>query len=170
MIDTYVDMFDLCYFEVQEAFRELADENVWKRPAEGLLSIGEIAGHIAYSEARRLASDDDSEAEKEVATWAVHSPLIDRRFAYYPITLQNPPSEEQSKMTAEQVCQELVRVHEEAIAAFKKRAPDLDSAVSANEPRYTYREALKYLIFHISYHTGQIYSARHLLGEQTPDN
>ena len=67
------------YYEVKFAFEGLADENVWKRPAEGLLSVGELAGHIAYWEAVRLAGEGE-EPEK----CRVSSLLIDPRFGYLP--------------------------------------------------------------------------------------
>jgi hypothetical protein len=73
-------------------------------------------------------------------------------------------------MTAEQVCSELLRVHREAVAHFRELNPDPESKLPGSASWWTYGEALKYLVFHVSYHTGQIYSARHLLGEETPDN
>ena len=54
MTEAYLDVLEEGYYEVKEAFAGLANENVWKRPAEGLLSVGELAGHIAYWEAVRL--------------------------------------------------------------------------------------------------------------------
>jgi uncharacterized damage-inducible protein DinB len=159
MVDVYLDALEMCYFEVTEAFRGLADENVWKRPAEGLLSVGELAGHVAYWEARKFAGEGK-----------VSSPLIDERFRYYQTTLATPPSEDHLAMTAEEVCREALRVHEEAVAHFRALNPDLESHPPGWPPEYTYREFLKYAVFHVGYHTGQMYSARHLLGEETPDN
>src|SRR5207249_2669445 len=150
---------------VKCAVEGLADENVWKRPAPGLLSVGELAGHIAFWEAVRLAGDGPDPAQCRVS-----SPLIDRRFRYYPATLATPPSEQHLAMTAEQVGRELQRVHEEAVAHFRALNPDPESHPPGWEPYWTYGEFLKYLVFHVSYHTGQIYSVRHLLGEETPDN
>ncbi len=98
------------------------------------------------------------------------SPLIDPRFRYYPMTIAHPPSEQNRAMTAEQVCRELLRVHEEAVAHFRALDPDPDSAPPGWPPPWTYGESLKYAVFHVSYHVGQIYSVRHLLGEETPDN
>ncbi len=59
MLETALKALDLCYFEVTEAFKALADENVWKRPSPVLLSVGELAGHIAYWEAVRFAGDSE---------------------------------------------------------------------------------------------------------------
>lgn len=175
--EAYLRVLDLGYFEVGEAFRGLADENVWKRPADGLLSVGELAGHVAYWEAVRLAGEgvecvpgEGGMCLPDLTKCRVSSPLIDHRFAYHPMTLSSTPSEQHGTMTAEQVCRELVRVHEEAVAHFRARNPDLESCPPGWPPGHTYGEFLRYLTFHIAYHTGQIYSARHFLGEETPDN
>lgn len=175
MLETYLEQLELDYFELGEAFKGLADANVWKRPAEGLLSIGEIAGHIAYWEAVRLAGEGPIElmaesARTEPPNCRISSPLIDNRFQYHTATLRFPPSDALRAMTAEQVWAELKRVHQEAVADFKSRNPDLDSIAPGWPPGNTYREFLKYLAFHVAYHCGQIYSVRHLLGETPPDN
>lgn len=165
MLETYLKLLDTGYFEVGEAFKGLADDHVWKRPAEGLLSIGEIAGHIAYWEAVRLAGEGE-----DLDKCRVGSPLIDRRFRYYDGTIDTSPSEKHLAMTAEQVHNELVRVHKEAVACFKEQNPDMGSTPPGWPAGWTFTSSLEYAIFHIAYHTGQIYSARHLLGEKTPDN
>jgi hypothetical protein len=67
MTKTYLEILEEGYFEVQEAFKGLADENVWKRPAEGLLSVGELAGHIAYWEAVRLGARGARRTRKPTA-------------------------------------------------------------------------------------------------------
>ena len=159
MLETYLSLLELAYFELGEAFKGLADENVWKRPAEGVLSVGELAGHIAYGEVKHLAGGG-----------RVSSPLLDQQFRYYPTTLATPPSEEHLAMTAAQVHTELVRVHQAAVTALKARNLDLASAAPDGSPGHTYGDVLQYMIFHISYHIGQIYTVRHLLGEETPDN
>ena len=172
--DAYLQVLNLGYFEVKEAFLGLADENVWKRPAAGLLSVGELAGHIAYWEAIRLAGEGVEQLfgqmQPDLEKCRVTSPLVDHRFQYHSTTVGTLPSEQHRAMTAEQVCRELVRVHEEATAYFKARNPDLASCPPGWPSGSNYGEFLRYLAFHVAYHTGQIYSARHLLGEKTPDN
>lgn len=164
MLEAYLSVLELGYFEVQEAFKGLSDENLWKRPATNLLSVGELAAHLAYSEAVRLACEG-----RDLTKCQVSSPLIDDRLMYYPHTLVHHPSEEQLAMTAEQVLQELLRVHRESVAYLKAINPDLESS-PPGWSELTYGETLQYMTFHIAYHTGQIYSARHLLGEETVDN
>jgi hypothetical protein len=165
VLETYLAILKLDFFEVTEAFKGLADENVWKRPAAELLSVGELAGHVAYWEAVRFAGEG-----LDPNLCKVKSPLIDERFAYYPTTLSSSPSPEHLNMTAKRVCSELLRVHEETAAYLCSLNPPMDSPFPGGNPGWQYGEALKYTTFHVAYHTGQIYSVRHLLGETPPDN
>lgn len=175
--EAYLKVLDVGYFEVQEAFKGLADENVWKRPTAEILSVGELAGHIAYWEAVRLAGEGlvsvaaaGGELLPDLAKCRVSGPFLDHRFMYYPITLAHPPEEQHLAMTAEQVRGELVRVHEEAVAHFRALNPDLESEPPGKPSDQTYGNSLRYLAIHVSYHAGQMYTVRHLLGEETPDN
>ena len=86
MVEACLKLLALGYYEVTCAFEGLADEHVWERPAPGLLSVGELAGHIALWEAVRLAGDGPDPAQCRVK-----SPLIDGRFRYYDTTLATPP-------------------------------------------------------------------------------
>lgn len=169
MLDPHLSALDLCYFEVTEAFQGLADEHVWRRPNVGLLSVGELAGHIAYWEAVRFAGDaEDGGASRDLATCKISNPLLDPRFAYYTTTIATEPTEAHRAMTSERVLAELQRVHQEAMAHLQARSPDLASA--APHWHSNYEELLRYMAFHVAYHTGQMYSVRHLLGETPPDN
>jgi hypothetical protein len=165
MVETYLEMLEEGYYEIKFAFEGLADEHVWKRPAPGLLSVGELAGHHAYWEAVRLAGDREDPTQ-----CCVSSPLVDPRFRYYPASIATSPSEEHLAMTADQVYQELLRVHRAALAHFKAVNPDPAARIPGCPTGFTYSEYLKYSVFHLAYHTGQMYSVRHLLGEETPDN
>jgi hypothetical protein len=167
MVEAVMKQLELGYYEVKFAFEGLADDHVWKRPAPGLLSVGEIAGHVAFWEAVRLAGEGEDPEKCRVS-----SPLIDPRFRYLPDTLETPPTEQHLAMTAEQVCGELLRVHGEAVAHFKALNPDPESKLPGSFAgmEWTYGAAVEYLAFHVAYHTGQMFSARHLLGEETPDN
>src|ERR1044071_2501994 len=141
MLETYLKLLEQDYFELGEAFKGLKDENVWKRPAPGLLSVGELAGHMAYWEAIRLAGEGEDLTKCKVA-----SPLIDPRFRYYPNTTATAPSEEHLSMSAEQVRSELLRVHEESLAHFKSLNPDLSGKVPGLGG-WTYGAQLEYMIF-----------------------
>lgn len=178
MPETYLSMMDEGYYEADCAFRGLADANVWKRPAPGLLSVGELAGHMAYWEAVRLTRESEEpidiaiEGERlpDLTRLHVNSPLIDHRFRYHPETLTSAPSKEHFQMTAEMVGSELQRVHRESSAYFQEQRHDIDIPLVGWPGNPTYRAILSYLCFHIGYHVGQIYTVRHLLGENTEDN
>ena len=169
MLDMHLKSLDLCYFEVTEAFKGLANEHVWKRPTPRLLSVGELAGHIAYWEAVRFASDSaDGKSYRDLSNCRISSPLLDERFSYYTGTVDTAPSDEQLAMTAEQVSGELLRVHKEAMEHLKA----LNPVMASQAPHWhaDYNDFLRYVAFHIAYHTGQMYTIRHLLGETPPDN
>jgi hypothetical protein len=168
VVETYLGMLEEGYFEAKFAFEGLAAENVWKRPSEGMLSAGELAGHLAYWEAVMLAGEG-GEPEPDLAKCRVKSPLIDARFASFAAAVADPPSEQHRNMTANQVWAELLRVHNEAVADFQARNPDLED-FAPGWFRHTNCWLLKYAVFHVGYHVGQVYSARHFLGETTPDN
>ena len=169
MLDIFLKHLDLCYFEVAEAFKGLADEHVWVRPHAGLLSVGELAGHVAYWEAVRFAGEaEDGSSEQDLSNCMITSPLLDQRFGYYTSTVDTQPSAEHLTLTASQVSAELQRIHTESMAKLKARNPDMDSP--APQWHSSYSDLLRYTTFHIAYHTGQMYSVRHLVGEKTPDN
>jgi hypothetical protein len=167
MLDIYLNILNEGWRELKFAFDGLADDHVWKRPAEGLLSVGELGGHIAHWEAVRLAGEL-AKPWPDLTLCRIKSPLIHEHFRYYPLTLAGTPAPEHLAMTAAEVSAELTRIHEEGVAYLKAVNPDLDS----NPPGigWTYRYTLTYMSFHVAYHTGQIYTARHLLGEKPPDN
>ncbi len=169
MVEAYLEILEEGYYEAKIAFEGLADENVWKRPTPTLLSIGEIAGHMAFWEASRFAGVG-GDPLPDPAKCRIASPLIDQRFAYYTHSLGQSLTPMHLAMTAEQVCAELVRVHTEAVAYFKADAPDLDGHPPGWSPNWTYRAFVTYLAFHVAYHTGQMYTVRHLLGDTPTDN
>jgi hypothetical protein len=169
MLEVYLAILDEAYYEVKMAFDGLAVGNVWKRPAPGLLSVGELAGHMAYWESVKFAGNSDK-PDSDPQSQPVRSLLLDRRFRYYSSTLDTAPTAEHLAMTAQQVCDELLRVHKESFAIFKETNVDLDAHPPGWPEPYTYRAFLTYASFHVAYHTGQIYTVRHLLGEETTDN
>jgi DinB superfamily len=170
MLDVYLQLLELDYFELSEAFKGLQDDHVWVRPAEGLLSIGELAGHVAYWEATRFAGEMDADGRPDLSKCKISSPLIDHRFAYFTTTIQQTGVDERIHMPAEWVGKELTRIHRESVGHLKALNPDLNAHVPGWGSHWTWGESIRYTIFHVAYHTGQIYTARHLLGEETPDN
>jgi len=144
---------DSAIWEMSEAFIDMPDADVWRRPHAKLLSFGELAAHVAYSEAEYLLE-------------GFASPLIDRNLRYYPYTVEQPVTLD---MGAEALYAEVKRIHEAGKAAFLEAKPDL-AANHPGRPDWTWGYTLEYMAFHAAYHTGQMYSVRHLLGHETADN
>jgi uncharacterized damage-inducible protein DinB len=154
-LDLLTKAWDTAHWELGEAFKGLPDDVVWVRPHPRLLSIGEIAGHIAYWESMSFTGG--------TAT----GPLVDPVFRYYDASSQEPPVAK--PLTAEQVYQEVERIHAAARAAqdSEPREPDQPNPMREG---WTWGQTLEYMVFHVGYHTGQIYSVRHLMGHETTDN
>ena len=153
-LDLLIKAWDHAHWELSEAFVGLPDEDVWKRPHPNLLSVGELAGHIAYGELEHCQLMDTG------------SPFARSEFRYYP---HIKSADLEFTMGAEAVFAEVQRVHDLARASY------LATDLTAEDPHpvrkdWTWGYALEYMVFHIAYHTGQIYSVRHLLGHETVDN
>lgn len=153
-IEIHLASLDAAIWELSEAFSGLPDADVWKRPDPRLLSVGELASHIAYWEA------------KSFLTEGFDSPLVVEAARYYS---SNVTEAFQLALGAQEVFNEVKRIHESSKAAI------LASGITPNDPSpnregWTWGYTLAYQAFHVAYHTGQIYSVRHLLGHETVDN
>lgn len=144
---------DSAIWEMGEAFRGLEDRDVWRRAHPSLLSVGELAAHVADGEAASFIPDFDS-------------PLVTEAAGYYPKTLAQPL---RLDMGAEALYSEVKRVHEACKERFLRERPEL-SSLNPSRQEWTWAYTLEYAAFHAAYHTGQMYSVRHLMGHQTADN
>ncbi len=153
-LDLLITALDTGHWELGEAFKGLPDEDVWKRAHPRLLSIGEIASHIAYWE------DIGATGGK------IDSPFMKEYARYYTSAIEIPLVMD---IGAEALYQEIQRVHEAAKAAMVAVNPDGEDKNPYREG-WTWRQTIEYMAFHVAYHTGQIYSVRHLLGHETVDN
>lgn len=158
-----IKAWDEGHRELAEAFIGLQDEDVWTRPHPKLLSVGEIAGHIAHWDAVWIAG---SGLKTNLADLPIQGPLIDPSFRYYTTSALSPV---QLEMGAKELWAEVDRVHKEARAIVIKAGPDSEDIPPGYE-KMTWGGILQYRAFHVAYHTGQIYSVRHLLGHETVDN
>jgi uncharacterized damage-inducible protein DinB len=152
-LDGLIRALDSAHWELSVALEELPDEDVWKRPDPRLLSVGELAAHIAYGEASSFFGDFPIS-------------ITANPVAYYPSAVGNPAV---GQMGAEAILKEIQRVHlacKEAFLADPKPAGEINSL----RGDWTWEYTLQYAAFHVAYHTGQIYSVRHLLGHETVDN
>jgi hypothetical protein len=153
-LDLLIKALDSAQWELSEAFKGLPDGDVWKRPDPRLLSVGELAAHVAYWEAKSFFGDD------------FESPLTGPASRYYTSNVGEPL---ELPMGAEAVLAEVRRIHEAAKASFLAEPHDSEEK-NANRGDWTWGFTLEYQLFHVAYHAGQMYSVRHLLGHQPVDN
>lgn len=147
-------LLDMGIWEMGEGFKNLPDADVWKRPSPQLLSVGEIAAHVAYWEVQSFFGENfDSVLASDLAR-------------YYTTSIDTPF---ELQMTAEEVYNEVKRVHEACKAALEA-CPHEPDEINSHREGWTWGFTVQYQAFHIAYHTGQIYSVRHLLGHETQDN
>ncbi len=156
-LDLIIDMWDEGHREFMIALEGVPDLDVWKRHCPQLLSIGELAGHVTYYEAAMTVGRKSED---------ILGVLIDDRFNYYTDNLVEPVV---LNLSADQLRAEVRRIHEEAKAAIIARNPGFDEPISWR-PDARWGQCLQYLVFHVAYHAGQVYSVRHLLGHETEDN
>lgn len=144
--------------EFEIALAGTPDADLWTRPHPHLLSVGELAGHVTYYESRMTTGHLSAEQ--------IVGPLVDRAFSYYNEGVGHPVN---MTMTTDELISEVKRVHHEA----RQRMVDLDPAgadLIPDRDGATWGGYLQYLVFHVAYHAGQVYSVRHLLGHLTEDN
>lgn len=148
-----IEAWDEGHWEFTLAFEGLSDDDLWLRPHPTLLSLGELAGHVAYNEA--LLTPEAS----------VDSPLNDKAFDYFPHQLETAIKK---SLNVAQVLEEVKKVHEAAKAQVAQ-VEDFDEIVPWRKD-WTWGQCVQYRVFHVAYHTGQAYSVRHLMGHTTTDN
>ncbi|MFM9873558.1 MAG: hypothetical protein ACKVQS_08865 [Fimbriimonadaceae bacterium] len=167
-IDGLVQAWDEFHWEYSLALENLADENVWKRPDPRLLSIGELTGHVCYSNAIRFLSNKDDADPSDVL---LKSPLIDRKFRYYVYQVDEPVVLE---MSAPDLASEFDRISKACKEVMVNLNPGYDELLPGRTEEMQgftrWGMTLQYMLFHISYHAGQAYSVRHLLGDTPVDN
>lgn len=163
--EAWVKAWDVAQWELGEAFDGLPDEAVWVRAHPSLLSIGELAGHMAYWNAQMIVElTPKGEDGNEVAL--LESPLVNPAFRYFNDQVNHPVTLD---LGAAETLSELNRIHGEAKAALVRvNEAGVDSVPGLSDQRWQFH--LQYRGFHVAYHTGQAYSVRHLLGHVTNDN
>lgn len=158
---TLIEVWDEAHREFAIAFEGLTDEDLWKRPHPRLLSLGELAGHVAYWQAVWIMGGGNHRPELDQLP--IQSLLIDHGFRYYTGTVDHPYA---VNLGVQAVLDEVMRVHEAAKAFVAEKGKD-----EAYPGQWgTWGNVIQYQGFHVAYHTGQAYSARHLMGHETEDN
>lgn len=154
-MDLLLKALDTAIWEMGEGFKGLPDEDVWRRADPRLLSVGELAAHVAYWEAQSFFGEE-----------SVESLLVTSAAKYYTGSVKEPF---QLAMGAEEVYKEVQRIHSMCKEKFLAEPHDSEE-INAGRGNATWGWTLEYQGFHVAYHTGQIYSVRHLLGHETVDN
>lgn len=158
---TLIDAWNEAHREFAIAFEGLPAEDLWKRAHPRLLSVGELAGHVAYWQAVwTLGGGSD---RPDLSLFPLQSPLLDHGFRYYTSQVEAPF---QVALDPAQVFAEVTRIHEAAAAQAQGR--ELESPFPGQWR--TWGNFVQYQAFHVAYHTGQAYSVRHLLGHETENN
>src|SRR6185503_6624472 len=156
-----IEAWDEGHREFSIAMGDFPDDDLWKRPHPRLLSVGELAGHIAYWQAVWTMGGGNDRPDLEQLS--VKSPLLSHAFRYY---TTNVDQIFQVDLTAKQVLEEVERIHEVAKAVVVSKEKDEKFPGQWG----TWGNFVQYQVFHVAYHTGQVYSVRHLLGHETEDN
>lgn len=164
-LDVVISAWEEAHWEFSLAFEGLPDEDVWKRPHPNLLSIGELAGHVAFWEAVRFVGPGQTN-QPDMEMIGIKSPLINRAFRYYSSSIDQPV---ELGLTAAEVLAEFNRIHQVCKETIAAVAHDSEDPIPGH-PKATWGSTMKYQVFHVAYHTGQAYSVRHLLGQTTTDN
>ncbi len=162
-VELLLKAWDMAHWEFGEALEGLEDADLWRRPAPALLSVGELIGHMAYCEATRFTGPAVSDDPR--------GPLVDQVFSYYESQVANRVV---LPIGVAQAAADLERIHESAVAKVRDLAPDSEAlpppGIQGMWEGSNWGDLLNYMVFHVAYHTGQAYSARHLIGHRTKDN
>lgn len=160
-LDPLIAAWDEAHREFAIALGGLPDEDLWKRADPRLLSVGELAGHVAYWQAVWTLGGGSNRPDLEQLP--LKSPLLDHAFRYYTSSVDHAF---QLALGTNQVVEEVSQVHRAAKEAVAGKAADDPYPGQWR----TWGNLVQYQVFHVAYHTGQAYSVRHLLGHQTEDN
>lgn len=152
--------WDEAHREMGIALENIPAEDVWKRAHPRLLSVGEIVGHVAFWQA--VSTLGGGSPEPDPSALPIQSPLISQAFRYY---TQNVDQPVHLALDGQQLAQELAKIH-----AAAKRALATTNLEDPHPNWGTWGGLLQYQVFHVAYHTGQVYSVRHILGHETEDN
>jgi hypothetical protein len=162
-----IEAWHWMYFETDLAFGGLSEENLHQRPAPTLISVSEHAAHVARSEASIVNRYLFSQKPEEWADCLFRQ----AEFGWPPTMLEGPVNPELARMSVAEVMGEYLIQHERCYALAKTLTLPPDHVFEDDWLRIrTVRDRLRIAAYHVAYHTGQIYAARHALGEETPEN
>jgi hypothetical protein len=153
------EAWDTAFWELSLVFEGLEDGDLWRRPHPRLLSVGEIVAHVVYWLETYAAKLDGS--------YESGSPLALNEARYYLHNINTPLT---PGMTVSQVATELERVQSEAKKVLLNCPHGRNTPLPFEGPGRTCGQLVDYMVFHTAYHTGQAFSARHVMNHKTNDN
>ena len=159
-IEPILQVWDTGLFELKIALEGTPREDLWRRPHTNLLSIGEIAGHIAYGLVSHVFCQSNAVQASDLP---VQSVLLDEQIRYFTVNIKK---EFVADLNVESIIDDLENIFSACRDVAASHAME-DSVESHWE---TWGALANYQAFHIAYHTGQIYSVRHMFGHETEDN
>ena len=160
-LETILEGWDTGLFELKIALEGIPQVDLWRRPHPNLLSIGEIAGHIAYGLVANVFGAMNERSD--LAGCPIVSPLLNESFRYFSTNHEAPVV---LKLDVESVIAEIEKVFD--ASRLEVTQHQSDELVLSHWK--TWGALANYQAFHIAYHTGQIYTARHIFGHKTEDN
>lgn len=166
-VRTLIEAWHWMYFEVDLLFEGLSESNLHRRPAPNLLAVSEHVAHLVRSEASIVERYLWGRPQEE---WA-DSLMRRAKFGWPPTLLAEPVDAELRQLDVPGVYDELMRQHARCYqSALALELPaDFEFGDDWDRCR-TVRDRLRIAAYHVAYHAGQIYSVRHWLGEETPEN
>ncbi len=162
-----VEAWHWMYFETDLAFGGLSPQNLHRRPGPGLLAISEHVAHVVRSEASIINRGLFGQSPRQWEDCLLRQP----EFGWPPTMLEGPINPELERMSVDEVMDAYLRQHSRCYELAQTCHLSPDHVFKDHWERCTtVRDRLRIAAYHVAYHTGQIYSARHLLGEETPEN
>ena len=160
-LPTLLEAWDEAYRELEIAINGTPVDDLWARPHPKLLSVGELVGHIAYGHAAWVLCAGTSKPLPE--HFPFESPLFGPQFRYYLYTVEEPV---RLSLTVGELWAEILKIRSASQGVLAEL--EYDSPYPGQWGKWG--NLIQYMVFHVAYHTGQIYSVRHLLGHETEDN
>lgn len=159
-VATLVEAWHWMYFETDLMFDDLHPVNLHRRPTPKLLSVSEHCAHLVRSEASIVNRYLFGQPEAE---WA-DTPMRKRLFGWPPTMLESPVDPDLAAMSVAEVKGALLDEHRRCYELAQKLELPAHHVFEDDWDR------CRIAAYHVGYHMGQIYTARHLLGEETPEN
>lgn len=163
-----IEAWHWSYVDFDMIFEGLAEKHLHARPGPGALSISEGCAHLMRSEASIILRYLFGEPPE---LWEDHF-MLKAPYGWPPDILMAPVDLRLREMTAKEIRLMVLDRHERLYQRSSSLDLPLDHRFEDDwsGPAPTVEVRLRFAAYHVAYHAGQMYEARHLLGETTPDN